>query len=133
MNRKDLQLLSDVRLKRCQAANTCVQTGTIPEVSNAALIYGGVTTDAMNVANSKCFFTPDSSGWGLIQAALKSPQQTIVPAVVGDPGCFARASAGNEQFVYKSSIGLNASGNGAPAFIFVQWKKPSDPAVIEIP
>jgi hypothetical protein len=58
---------------------------------------------------------------------------TVVPTVKSNPGCFSKPSITNEQFIYKTSIGNNANGNGAPAFIFVQWKKSSDPAVIQIP
>ena len=108
--------------------NTSITTGTTPELNNAALIYGGVTTTAMDVANCKCFFTPDAAGWSQIQAALNSGT-TILPAVNSDPKCFQS----NRQFVYKSSIGNNANGNGAPAFIFEQWRKSADPAAIRIP
>jgi hypothetical protein len=113
--------------------NTSITSGTSPELSNAALIYGGVTTAAMNVANAKCFFSPDAAGWSQIRAALSNPNMTVVPTVTSDPGCFSRPSVRNEQFIYKTSIGNNANGNGAPAFIFVQRKKFSDPAVIQIP
>ncbi len=71
----------------CQAANNCVETGAIPELYNAALIFGGVTTDAMNVANAKCFFSPVSAtDWGQIQAALNNAAITVVPKVQSDPG-----------------------------------------------
>jgi hypothetical protein len=117
-------------IKTCQAAGTCVQTGTVPEVTNAALLYGGVTTPAMDVDNARCFFTPDHDGWVKIQGTLNKPSITVVPTVAGDPGCFPIR---NRQFVYKTSIGNNADGRGAPAFILVQLKALSDPAVIEIP
>lgn len=125
-------------INRCQAAGTCVQNGTTPELSNAALLFGGVTTAAMNVDNAKCFFSPDGNGWSAIQNALGNSKITIVPTVTGDPACFSYYVNGqlhkeNEQFIYKASVGNNASGSGAPAFIFVQWKKSSDPAVIQIP
>ena len=108
--------------------NAAITTGTAPELSNAALIYGGVTTDAMNVGNCKCFFTPDATGWTKIQAALNSGTTTL-PAVNFDPKCFSS----NRQFVYKGSIGNNTNGSGAPAFIFEQWRKSTDPAVTRIP
>ena len=113
--------------------NTNITTGTTPELNNAALIYGGVTTDAMNVANSKCFFTPDADGWNKIRAALNQPSVTVGTTVTSNPGCFRIPSSSNQQFVYKQSIGNNANGSGAPAFILVQWKRSSDPAVIQIP
>lgn len=120
-------------IQKCQAPGTCVQNGTTPELSNAALIYGGVTTDAMNVANAKCFFSPDSPGCDSIQKALGNSKITVVPQVKGDPGCFSYLSVQNEQFIYKASVPDNANGNGAPAFMFVQYTKSSDPAVIQIP
>ena len=127
-----------VSIQTCQAAGNCVQNGTTPELSNAALLFGGVTTGAMNVANAKCFFSPDADDWSDIQDALGNSKVTVVPTVNDDPGCFSRQVKGqihreNEQFVYKASIGDNANGSGAPAFIFVQYKKSSDPAVIQIP
>ena len=120
-------------IKNCQAANNCVQTGTIPELNNAALIYAGIPMSAMNVAKAKCFFSPDADGWRNIQAALNNPKTTVVPYAKYDPGCFSRPFKANEQFVYKTSIGANANGSGAPAFILVQWKNLTDPAAIQIP
>ncbi|MCL6507270.1 MAG: hypothetical protein K6T59_09605 [Bryobacteraceae bacterium] len=71
-----------------------------------------------------------SEGWLAIQAALSSGTTTI-PAVAYDPQCYRQY----RQFVVKTSVGLNADGRRAPAFIFVRRRSnPStEPAVIQIP
>lgn len=117
-------------IRKCQAAGNCVQNGTSPELNNAVLIYGGVPTDAMNVANAKCFFSPDADEWGAIQPLIGNSSVTVVPMVADDPGCFPTY---NRQFVQKTSVPGNTNGTGAPAFIFVQYKKSTAPAVISIP
>jgi hypothetical protein len=70
----------------------------------------------------------NSAGWTSIQAALVS-KTTSKPQVNNDPKCLW----GRDQFIYKSSVSNNADGSGAPAFIFVQYRSLTDPAVIEIP
>jgi len=104
-----------------------VNNGPDPELSNAAAVYAG--TANMYVANARCFFSPDASGWAQIQVALSSGTTTI-PSVNNDPGCYPSSI---RQFLYKSSIGYNANRNGAPAFIFVQPRSASAPAVVQIP
>lgn len=49
---------------------TSITTGVQPELTNAALVFGGMGN--VSVGNSKCFFSPDASGWQQIQAALAS-------------------------------------------------------------
>jgi hypothetical protein len=109
--------------------NTSITTGVSPELGVAVNLFDGTQTDT--VAGSPCFFSPDAAGWTAIQAALKSGT-TTVPNVNFDPKCYAKFNPG-EQMVYKSSIGLNVNGDGAPAFIFERQKSSnSDPAVVEI-
>ena len=116
------------------AINTSITTGTTPqgtqspELINAAAVFAGTTS--VSVASAKCYFSPTSSEWQSIQAALNSPT-TDLPTVADDPGCYTH----HEQFVYKMSISpstipINA---GAPAFIFTQYRAQTAPAVIEIP
>lgn len=107
--------------------NTGINNGPDPELGNAAAVYSG--TANVSVANARCFFSPTARGWTLIQAALSSGATTI-PTVRHDPGCYPLSI---RQFVYKGSIWNNANGSGAPAFIFVQLRNASDPAVIQIP
>ena len=96
--------------------NTSIVTGTSPELANATAVFAG--SSSVSVGNSKCFFSPDLTGWKQIQAAISSGT-TAIPIVASDPVCFS----GNRQFVYKSSISNNTNGNGAPAFIFEQWRR----------
>jgi hypothetical protein len=115
-----------ITLSQFNGINTSITTGTVPELANAAAVFGG--TSAVSVANAKCFFSPTAAGWALIQAALNSGT-TVLPVAAKDPKCY-RA---NRQFVYKQSISANVNGSGAPAFIFEQWRSPTAPAAIQIP
>jgi len=104
-----------------------ISNGPTPDVDNAAAVFAG--TDGTPVANAACFFSPTASGWTAIQTALQS-QTTTLPSVSFDPGCYST----NRQFVVKQSVGTNANGSGAPAFIFEQLRNPSaNPAVVQIP
>ena len=104
-----------------------ITNGPIPDVDNAAAVF--TSTDGTSVLNAACFFSPTNAGWIAIQSALQSGTTTL-PAVSPDPGCYQA----NRQFVVKRSVGNNADGRGAPAFIFEQQRNPaSDPAVIQIP
>ncbi len=106
--------------------NTSITTGVEPELDVAVSLFNGTQGDT--VAGSPCLFSPTASGWASIQAALNSGT-TTVPNVTNDPQCYGS----NRQLVYKSSIGNNANGNGAPAFIFERQKSSSsNPAVVQI-
>lgn len=106
---------------------TDILNGPTPDLANAAAVFRHET--AGSVGNAACFFSPTLAGWQAIQAALQSGT-TVLPTVVYDPGCYLS----DRQFVVKQSIGNNADGRGAPAFIFLQKRNPAtDPAVIQIP
>ena len=106
---------------------TTAQGVATAELLNAAAVYDGSST--ISVANARCFFSPSAAGWTQIQAALATAT-TLLPTVSFDPKCFGPAF---RQFIYKSSVSLNTNGSGAPSFIFVQMRKSTDPAVIQIP
>jgi hypothetical protein len=107
---------------------TQITGGVEPELTHAAGIY--TETLGTDVAGATCFFSPTYEGWLAIQAALSSGT-TELPSVANDPGCYKQY----RQFVVKTSVGLNADGRRAPAFIFVRrHSNPNtEPAVIQIP
>jgi hypothetical protein len=107
---------------------TQITDGPTPELGHAAGIYG--ETLGTEVAGATCFFSPTHDGWVAIQGALYSFDTTL-PTVAFNPGCYSSAA----QFVVKSSIGNNADGRGAPAFILVRQRgnPATEPAVIQIP
>ena len=111
-----------------QGIATQITNGPFPELLHAAGIYTGAFDP--DVAGATCFFSPTHNGWVAIQNALNSGT-TTVPTVASDPQCYLSA----RQFVVKSSVGNNADGRGAPAFIFLRQRtNPStEPAVIQIP
>lgn len=119
-------------LNRCATGRLgSVAHGT--ETVNAAYIYGGVSSAATDVADAKCFASPTPNDWNLHILPTLQSGSTIYPApLVQETGCFNQA---NRQIVYKSSVGNNIGYGGAqvPAFVFVQWRLPSSPAVIQIP
>jgi len=109
--------------------DTSITTGVLPEVTVAVSLFNGSQTDT--VAGSPCFFSPTLADWQAAFAAMQSGTPTV-PAMSQDPQCYALASPGS-KIVYKSSIGNNANGNGAPAFLFERQKSSnSDPAVVQI-
>ena len=122
--------------------NTCaiqrdkyqITTGTTPELANAAAVFAGTST--ISVANAKCFFSPDPAGWTAIQTALAS-EIPVLPSVNADPRCYRTPTlgTGNEQFVVKQSISETTipENQRAPSFVFVQYRVPTSPAVIQIP
>jgi len=107
---------------------TSITNGPSPDLEHAAgIYYESLGTD---VAGATCFFSPTHPGWVAIQDALNSGT-TTVPTVAFDPQCYSSA----RQFVVKLSVGNNADGRGAPAFIFLRQRaSPStEPAVLQIP
>ena len=108
--------------------NTGINHGTAPELNNAALIYGGVTTDAMNVANCKCFFTPDAPGWAKIKTALNSPSTTVVPVVNSDPGASpCHRSTTSSLFTKSPSAATRTEVELLPSFSFNGKNRPTQP------
>jgi hypothetical protein len=103
------------------------------EVTNASLLFAGVNTPATDVADARCFFSPTTTDWQKIAQALQSgttafPSPLSVKLTCWDPP--------NMQLVYKTSIPNNAtckSCAGAPAFLFMQYRVSSAPAVVQIP
>ncbi len=114
--------------------NTSITTGTTPELANAAAVFAGTST--ISVANAKCFFSPDPAGWTAIQTALAS-EIPVLPSVNADPRCYRTPTlgTGNEQFVVKQSMSETTipENQRAPSFVFVQYRVPTSPAVIQIP
>lgn len=104
------------------------------EATNAAVIFAGISVPAAEVDNSKCFFSPKSSDWQKISQALQSGTTTFPQGLsTNAASCW---SVANRQIVYKESVGNNAtctSCAGAPAFLFLQWRLSSEPAVAGIP
>jgi hypothetical protein len=114
-------------IRTCLAQNNCIPNGPTPDIDNAAAVFAGTTT--VSAANAGCFFSPSHEAWLTIQAQLQSPN-AVLTRVPNDTGCYGNRM----QYVVKQSVGSNADGRGAPAFIFVQERDPSSsPAVIEIP
>ncbi len=105
--------------------STQVTTGQEPELDVAVSAYTGSLQDG--TSGSPCFFTPTAAGFAAIQATYNS-SATSVPAVSADPLCYGDT----RQLVWKTSIGNNANGNGAPAFIF-ERNKIGSAAVVQIP
>jgi hypothetical protein len=103
------------------------------EVTNAALLFAGINTSATDVADARCFFSPSSADWQEVSQALQS-RTTVFPSPLSvNVKCW---SAPNRQIVYKTSVPNNAtckSCAGAPAFLFLQYRVSSAPAVIQIP
>jgi hypothetical protein len=108
--------------------NTSIINGPSPTIDNAALVF--TSRDGVSVANAACFFSPDGAEWKIIQAALKSVTTAPLPKFTSDPQCYPVPT---RQYIVKQSVENNANGNGAPAFVFVQARKPTDPTVIQIP
>ena len=101
------------------------------ETINAAYIYGGINTPATDVADSKCFISPDPHDWQIISAALQTPTSVFPGPLHVKPTCW---HVEHRQLVYKASVGNNAGyASPVPAFIFEQWRDPSYPSVIKIP
>ncbi|HET7205958.1 MAG TPA: hypothetical protein VFI95_05185 [Terriglobales bacterium] len=110
--------------------NTSITTGVNPELSVAINLFNGTQSDT--VAGSPCFFSPTAADWSALQAALKSGTATMPSLSSNDPRCYAQSSP-SRQIVYKSSIGKNVNGNGAPAFVFERQKSSNTvPAVVQI-
>jgi hypothetical protein len=104
--------------------------GPDQELRNSALVFTGEVGDI--VGGSPCYWSPTTTQWTNIQAALKSQTKTE-PTNVGIPSCYASVA---RQIVVKSSIGVNTRGgdySNAPAFVFLRKRKNNDPAVVEIP
>ena len=75
---------------------------------------------------------PFSKAAAMMKGGAKQSGTTVVPNLSQDPGCYRQSTPG-PQIVYKASIGNNANGNGAQAFLFERQKSSdSDPAVIQI-
>jgi len=105
-----------------------IANGPIPDINNAAAVFASTTS--VSTANAACFFSPTATEWIAVQGAYNN-QTTILPTVTHDPGCYYPGN-GTEQFVIKQSVGNNANGSGAPAFVFTQLRAASAPAVIQI-
>jgi hypothetical protein len=109
------------------------------ELGAATTLYGGSDLDlsqnqAMDVGGATCFFSPDLAGWQAIQSAMNNSTILVTPAVRHRPTCFTRPDPATQQFVYKRSISAsNSESGGPPSFIFVRYKNPEEPAVIDIP
>jgi ribosomal protein L39E len=116
-------------LSRC-ARDVLVRFNTQRRHWNAAYIFGGISTPATDVADSKCFVSPDPHDWTLISTASQS-STTVFPGPLDvRPTCWGPT---HRQLVYKASLDRNVGYNTpVPAFIFEQWRDPSWPAVIQI-
>jgi hypothetical protein len=111
--------------------NTGITTGTTPESDLAFALFAGTQSDT--VAGSTCFFSPTAADWAAVQQALNSGTTQVPNLGTDDPGCYS-GSTPSEQIIYRASIRNNASGSGAPAFLFERQKsQDTDPAVVEIP
>ena len=117
-------------LQRCPAGCLSGVQHAI-ETQNAAFIYGGVNTPATNVDDSKCFLSPTPADWQKISQALNSETTVFPQGLTVNPHCW---NTPNRQIVYKTAVGNNAvyKSSATPAFLFEQWRDPSDPAVIQI-
>jgi len=110
--------------------DTSILNGPQPELNVAGTLFNGTQGDL--VAGSPCFFSPKSSDWAAVQAALSSGTTDVPSLSSVDPKCYSQADPGT-QIVYYSAVGSNANGNGAPAFLFERQKSnDSDPAVVQI-
>jgi hypothetical protein len=79
----------------------------------------------VNGAYSVCIDSRNEEPCPLVQW-----KTATIPTVAHDPACFTKY----EQMVWKTSVGNNANGSGAPAFIFEHSKaNTTDPAAMQIP
>ena len=116
-----------INLQQFNGTNYSITNGPQPDLEDAGMVFADVS--GVSVGSAGCFFSPTSSGWTAISAALASGTSTL-PSVQYDPGCYPSG----RQFLVKTSVGKNANGSGAPAFIFEQLRtNPSAAAVISIP
>jgi len=104
---------------------TQITDGAKPDVINAGRVF---SDNGVSVANAGCFFSPTYNEWLQIYSALVT-QTTVMPTLVNDTDCYQE----QKQLIFKLSVGYNADGRNAPAFIFEQERNLSEPAVIQIP
>ena len=110
-----------------QGTNSSVTTGVQPELDRAVNLFDGTTGDI--VGGAKCFWTPLTSQWNNINAALGSGTTTF-PSDTGAPGCWGGQT---RQIVVKSSVQQHFQ-RSAPAFVFLRLRPSGgDPAVVSIP
>ncbi len=106
-----------------------LENGPEPPLTHAS----GVFSNAIGaiVENATCFWSPTTAEWTIVQAALDSGTTTF-PENVGDPDCYL---PNERQALVKTSVADNASGGesaGAPAFLFIQQRDSTAPAVRRI-
>jgi hypothetical protein len=109
-----------------------ITNGPEPDLQDAGEVFASIT--GVSVANAACFFSTNAAGFTAIENAYNNPTQYPgYPVAQSDPHCYANTSYG-AQIVWKTSIGLNVNGNGAPAFVFEQLRTSSTaPYVVKIP
>ncbi len=103
--------------------------GPEPPLTHAAGVFSNVV--GAIVENATCFWSPTTAEWTIVQAALDSGTTTF-PENLFDPDCY---DASERQILIKTSVADNASGGnkeGAPAFLFIQERDPTAPAVRRI-
>ena len=107
-----------------QFATTSTPNGILPELNlsvNVFLSAGGAFCDAL------AFWTPTAPQWSVVQAAWQSGTTTF-PSGTGAPTYLSSQWAtSNQQIIYASNVGTQS--NGAPNFLFLGWRSPSNVAV----
>jgi hypothetical protein len=101
-----------------------VQTGISPEHNLSVAVFlssGGAFCDAL------AFWTPTAAQWSVVEAAWQSGTTTF-PSGTGAPTySSSQWPTSNQQIIYTSNVGTQS--NGAPNFLFLGWRSPSQVAV----
>jgi hypothetical protein len=107
-----------------QFATTSTSTGIQPELDLSVSVFlstGGAFCDVLS------FWTPTASQWSAVQAAWQSGTTTF-PSGTGAPTySSSQWATSNQQIIYASNVGTQS--NGAPNFLFLGWRSPSNVAV----
>ncbi len=106
-----------------------VTDGPEPLLGHAANVFSN-TTGAI-VENATCFWSPTTAEWTIVEDAFSSGTTTFPENLLG-PNCYLESE---RQILIKTSVADNNSGGkwaGAPAFLFIQKRSPTAPAVRRI-
>jgi hypothetical protein len=108
-----------------QFATTSTTTGIEPELDAAVTVF---LNDTPDVCGALSFWTPTLAQWQIVQAAWQNPTTTF-PSNTGAPTYNINVwPTSNQQIIYSSSVGTQS--NGAPNFLFLSVRNPTDFAVV---
>ncbi|MFB3815952.1 MAG: hypothetical protein ACE14L_17750, partial [Terriglobales bacterium] len=106
-----------------QFATTATSTGIQPELDLSVNVFVGPPG---RFCNALAFWTPTSTQWQTVQAAISSGTTTF-PSGTGAP-TFASWSNQNQQILFMSSVGTQS--NGAPNFLFLAFRNSTQTAAV---